>query len=124
MSDEIILYTAPNGQKKVAVHYEGETVWLTQKQMAELFEVDVRTISDHLQAIFQSGELEPESVIRKIRITAADGKTCQTKRTVSKPTTPKIPMSGQTISLTETTITFAGVRLFGRVPSCLATIST
>jgi hypothetical protein len=74
MSDEIILYTAPDGQKKVAVHYEGETVWLTQKQMADLFDVDVRTISDHLQAIFQTGELSQESVIRKFRITAADGK--------------------------------------------------
>lgn len=74
MSDEIILYTAPDGHKKVAVYYEGETVWLTQKQMAELFEVDVRTISDHLQTIFQTGELAQESVIRKIRITAADGK--------------------------------------------------
>jgi hypothetical protein len=74
MSDEIILYTAPDGQKKVAVQYEGETVWLTQKQMADLFDVDVRTISDHLQAIFQTGELSQESVIRKFRITAADGK--------------------------------------------------
>ncbi len=74
MNDEIILYTAPDGHKKVAVHYEGETVWLTQKQMAELFDVDVRTISDHLQTIFQTGELSQESVIRKIRITATDGK--------------------------------------------------
>ncbi len=74
MNDEIILYTAPDGHKKVAVHYEGETVWLTQKQMADLFEVDLRTISDHLQTIFQTGELSQESVIRKIRITASDGK--------------------------------------------------
>jgi hypothetical protein len=74
MSDEIILYTSPDGAKRVEVHYEGETVWLTQKQLAELFDVDVRTISDHLQSIFESGELLQESVIRKMRITAADGK--------------------------------------------------
>ncbi len=74
MNDEIILYTSPDGNKKVAVHYEGETVWLTQKQLAELFDVDVRTVNEHLQTIFQTGELAQESVIRKIRITAADGK--------------------------------------------------
>ena len=74
MSDEIILYTSPEGNKRVAVYYQGETVWLTQKQLADLFDVDVRTISDHLQTIFQTGELSQESVIRKIRITASDGK--------------------------------------------------
>ncbi len=74
MNDEIILYTSPDGEKRVEVSYQGETAWLTQKQLADLFDVDVRTISDHLQAIFQSGELSPESVIRKNRITAADGK--------------------------------------------------
>jgi hypothetical protein len=74
MSDEIIFYTSPDGEKRVEVYYQGETVWLTQKQLAELFDVDVRTISDHLQAIFQSGELLSDSVIRKMRITAADGK--------------------------------------------------
>jgi len=74
MSDEIILYTSPEGNKRVEVYYQGETVWLTQKQMADLFDVDVRTISDHLQTIFQAGELSQESVIRKTRITASDGK--------------------------------------------------
>ena len=74
MSDEIILYTSPEGNKRVAVYYQGETVWLTQKQLADLFDVDVRTISDHLQTIFQAGELSQESVIRKTRITASDGK--------------------------------------------------
>jgi hypothetical protein len=74
MTDEIILYTSPEGNKRVEVYYQGETVWLTQKQLADLFDVDVRTISDHLQAIFQTGELSQESVIRKNRITAADGK--------------------------------------------------
>lgn len=71
---EIILYTTPEGNARVEVFFDDETFWLPQKQMAELFEVDVRTISEHLQGIFASGELRPEAVIRKIRNTAADGK--------------------------------------------------
>ena len=71
---EIILYTTPNGDTRVEVFFQNETFWLTQKQLADLFDVDVRTISEHLQGIFQTEELSPDSVIRKIRITAADGK--------------------------------------------------
>jgi len=74
MSDEIILYTSPEGNKRVAVYYQGETVWLTQKQLADLFDVEVPTINYHLKEIFKSRELEENSVIRKIRITADDGK--------------------------------------------------
>ncbi len=74
MSDEIILYTSPEGNKRVAVYYQGETVWLTQKQLADLFDVEIQTINYHLKEIFKSGELEENSVIRKIRITAEDGK--------------------------------------------------
>jgi len=71
---EIIIYTAPDGAAKVEVFFESETFWLSQRRMAELFGVDVRTISEHLRNIFQSGELVEESVIRNFRITAADGK--------------------------------------------------
>ena len=74
MSDEIILYTSPEGHKRVAVYYQGETFWLMQKQLADLFDVEVQTINYHLKEIFKSGELEENSVIRKIRITAEDGK--------------------------------------------------
>jgi len=74
MNNEIILYTSPEGHKKVAVYYQGETVWLTQKQLAELFDVEVQTINYHLKEIFKSGELDEGSVIRKFRITAEDGK--------------------------------------------------
>jgi hypothetical protein len=56
------------------VLYEGETLWLTQKQIAELFDVDIRTVSEHLHTIFSSGELQADSVIRKFRNTASDGK--------------------------------------------------
>src|SRR5947207_9684302 len=71
---EILLYTGPSGDIRIEVLFEEESFWLTQKRMAELFEVDVRTVSEHLQNIFKSGELVEDSVIRKFRITADDGK--------------------------------------------------
>ena len=66
--NDILLYATPDGLIKVEVLYEGETFWLSQKKMAELFGVDIRTISEHLQNIFQSGELSQETTIRKFRI--------------------------------------------------------
>jgi hypothetical protein len=71
---EIIFYTTPEGITRVEVFFQDETFWLSQKHMAELFDVDVRTISEHLRNVFKSGELDEESVIRKNRTTAADGK--------------------------------------------------
>ena len=71
---DIILYRTATGDVRVEVLFEGETLWLTQKQIADLFDVDVRTVSEHLQTIFNSGELQEDSVIRKIRNTATDGK--------------------------------------------------
>ena len=70
----VIIYTTEDGQAKLQVKIEDETVWLTQKQMSELFQKDVRTINEHIRNIFSEGELTPESVIRNFRITAADGK--------------------------------------------------
>lgn len=77
-SFEILLYTAPEGKTHIEVFYEEESFWLSQKKMAELFGVDVRTISEHLQNIFKTNELEEKSVIRNFRITAADSKNYQT----------------------------------------------
>lgn len=76
MSDtaKVILYKSPKGRIRVEVHFEDETFWLSQKQMAELFGVEVHTLNYHLKEIFKSGELDESAVIRKIRITAADGK--------------------------------------------------
>ena len=74
MDSNIILYTTDSGSVSVQVQYEDGTFWLTQKRMAELFGVEVHTINYHLKEIFQSNELQEDSVIRKIRITAADGK--------------------------------------------------
>ena len=70
----IIFYTTPNGQVSIQVQYEEGSFWLTQKRMAELFGVDVRTINEHLQNIHQSGELHKEATIRKIRIVQREGK--------------------------------------------------
>ncbi|HVC98258.1 MAG TPA: hypothetical protein VND64_31595 [Pirellulales bacterium] len=73
-SGEIILYQTDDGVARIEVRLESETVWLSQKAMAELFQKDVRTVNDHIRNIFEEGELRDSSVIRKYRITAADGK--------------------------------------------------
>lgn len=70
----ILFYTTPTYDVKVEVHFEDETFWMSQKRMAELFGVEVPTINYHLKEVFSSGELDEEAVIRKIRITADDGK--------------------------------------------------
>ena len=71
---EFLIFTSQSGENGIEVRVEDETVWLSQKLIAALFEVDVRTISEHLQNIFSSGELSQDSVIRKFRNTATDGK--------------------------------------------------
>lgn len=76
---DFIFYKDDSGQVNVSVILEGETVWATQKSLAEIFGVKVNTINYHLKEIFKSGELEEDSVIRKIRITAQDGKKYKTK---------------------------------------------
>lgn len=76
--NDILLYTDTHGKVKVEVIYEDESFWLSQKKMAELFAVSVPTINEHLQNIFKSNELDEASVIRKFRITAADGKNYNT----------------------------------------------
>jgi hypothetical protein len=76
---EFLIFTGQAGEQSIEARYEDETVWLTQKLMAELFAVDVRTISEHLKNIFTAGELAEESVVRKFRNTAADGKSYLTQ---------------------------------------------
>lgn len=71
---EIILYTTPQGDVKIDIRFEEETFWLSQKKMAELFDVDVRTINEHLKNIYSSGELKENSTIRKFRIVQTEGK--------------------------------------------------
>jgi len=71
---QFLIFTAETGTPQIEVRIEGETVWLSQKLMAELFDVSVPTINEHIKNIFESGELKGDSVIRNFRITAADGK--------------------------------------------------
>jgi hypothetical protein len=72
---EFVLYTTPQGEIKLQVLVDNETIWLTQKAMAELFQVGVPAISKHLSNIFESGELAEDSVISKMETTASDDKT-------------------------------------------------
>jgi len=76
---EFLIFTQQSGENGIEVRYEDESIWLTQKLMAELFDVDVRTVSEHLKNIFSSGELPEDSVIRNFRITASDGKSYNTQ---------------------------------------------
>jgi len=71
--NDIIFYTTPDGQVNIEVFFLGETFWLSQKKMSDLFGVDVRTINEHLQNIYKTSELEREPTIRKIRIVQKEG---------------------------------------------------
>ena len=77
---EYLTYVASVGdqQDSIEMRYEDENIWLTQKMMATLYDVDVRTINYHVKKIFSDSELQEESVIRNFRITAADGKSYST----------------------------------------------
>lgn len=76
---EFLIFTGQAGEQSIEARYEDETIWLTQKLIAVLFSVSIPTINEHLKNIFDSGELDPDSVIRKFRITAADSKSYTTK---------------------------------------------
>lgn len=76
---EYLTFVAASGQGGVEAVYADENVWITQKMMGLLYDVDVRTINYHLKKVFDDSELEEDSVIRNFRITAADGKSYNTK---------------------------------------------
>lgn len=71
---EILIYQSSNGKVKLDVMLENETIWLSQKQLCELYGKSKSTISEHIKAIFDDEELEPNSVVRNFRTTASDGK--------------------------------------------------
>ena len=71
---EILLYQTEDGQTRLETRMTGETVWLTQKQMAELFQKDVRTISEHIRNVYEESELAPEPTLRNFRIVQSEGK--------------------------------------------------
>ena len=74
MKNKVIIYTANDGKTKIDVKLEEETLWLTQAQMCELYQTSKSNVSEHIKHIFEEEELNEESVVRKFRTTAADGK--------------------------------------------------
>jgi hypothetical protein len=74
MTSRVLIYKTNQGETRVEVLFNGQSFWLSQKRMADLYTVDVSTINYHLGQIFATGELKEEAVIRKFPITAADGK--------------------------------------------------
>jgi len=73
-SSEILFYKTEDGRNRIEVRLDGNTVWLSQRLLAELFQKDVRTINEHIQNIYEEGELAPETTIRKFRIVQTEGK--------------------------------------------------
>ena len=72
--NKVIIYTANDGSTKIDVKLQDETLWLTQAQMCELYQTSKSNVSEHIKHIFEDGELNEESVVRKFRTTAADEK--------------------------------------------------
>jgi hypothetical protein len=72
-NNKIILYNTEDGQTKIEVSLEDETVWLSQKQMAELFDKDVKTINEHIQNVYSEGELQKDPTVRNFRIVQKEG---------------------------------------------------
>lgn len=79
---DFLLYTSPDGEVRVEVFFQDETIWLTQKRMAELFGVEAHTITYHLQEVFESKELAEEATTRKFRVVQQEGDR-QVKREVN-----------------------------------------
>lgn len=74
---EVVIYQSDDGDTKIDVRFVGDTVWLTQTQLVQLFQTSKANVSEHIKNIFAEGELDMDSVVRKFRTTAADGKTYQ-----------------------------------------------
>ena len=70
---ELLLYQTADGQTRVECRFAGDTIWLSQMLLAQLFDKDVRTINEHLKNIFAEGELDPRATIRKFRIVRQEG---------------------------------------------------
>ena len=76
---EIIIYQTDDGSTHIDVKMEDETVWLTQAQMADLYQTSRTNVVEHIKHIFEEGEFEENAVVRKFRTTAADGKKSRTQ---------------------------------------------
>lgn len=73
-SNQIIIYQSEDGETRIDVKFTGDTVWLSQQQLCELYNTSKTNVSEHIKHIFEDGELEQDSVVRKFRTTASDGK--------------------------------------------------
>jgi hypothetical protein len=71
---ETVLYMTKNGITKINVQLENETVWLTQKQLVELYQTAKSTVSEHIKNIYTDEELTPDATVRKIRTVQNEGK--------------------------------------------------
>lgn len=71
--NQILLYETEDGETRVEVLHHDATLWLSQRDMADLFHKDVRTINEHIQNIFSEGELDDKATIRKFRIVQKEG---------------------------------------------------
>lgn len=71
--NQVIIYEGENGQSRIEVQFEGETVWLTQAQLVDLFQSSKANISEHIKNIYTEGELTPEATVRKFRIVQKEG---------------------------------------------------
>jgi len=69
----ILIYRSESGETRLEVRLQEETVWLTQRLMAELYQISVKTVNEHLVNIYSEGELSPEATIRKFRIVQTEG---------------------------------------------------
>ena len=74
IGSEIIIYQTDDGQTKIDVKFEDETVWLTQAQLCELYQTSKSNVSEHIKHIFEEEKLDEKSVVRKFRTTASYGK--------------------------------------------------
>lgn len=70
---DFLLYTSEDGESRIEVRMVGETIWLTQNQMAELFQTSKQNVSQHLKAIYDSGELQPGTTVKKFLTVRPEG---------------------------------------------------
>ncbi|PIZ47079.1 virulence protein [candidate division WWE3 bacterium CG_4_9_14_3_um_filter_41_6] len=70
---EFLIFTAQTGEQSIEARYQDETIWLTQKLMATLFDVSVPTINEHLKNVYEKGEVDEKATIRKFRIVQIEG---------------------------------------------------
>lgn len=73
-NNQIIIYQSEDGETRIDVKFSGETVWLSQQQLCELYKMSKANVSEHIKHIFEDSELDEHSVVRKFRTTATDGK--------------------------------------------------